>query len=168
MGIQKKLDGKSLRPLLEEGDAAGQFHDCLYYWREKTLYAIRCGAFKAHFFTRSGFNTSDPPLEHDPPLLYNIEWDAGEAVPLNTMKYHKELLLLQKEADKHVDEIYNDKPPSLYPQQDFSIMPCCPRGALGTPVKTYSASYSNLSLDASKIPDFWEKCVCTRPTYHQS
>ena len=166
----KKLDGKSLRPLLEGGDNAGPLHDCLYYWREKTLYAIRCGQYKAHFYTRSGFNTSDPPLPHNPPLLFNIEWDSAESIPLNTIKYHEELLVLEKEAERHTEEVYANKPMSLYPQQDISIMPCCPRNGSGSSLSSVGMrndiqynSKSN-SDNNNDIPDFWEKCVCTRPS----
>ena len=131
--------------------------DCIYYWREKYLYAIRCDAYKAHFITRSGFNTSDPPLYHNPPLLYNIEWDASESIPIDTNKIsNKEILLhLETMANIHIADINNSKPKSLYLAQNFSIMPCCPRANM------------DLVNDVNGVPRYWEKCVCNRPGYDE-
>ena len=36
------LDGLSLRSVLD-GTMEGDVHDCVYYWRERTLMAVRCG-----------------------------------------------------------------------------------------------------------------------------
>ena len=84
------LDGVSIKDLLLEGTAAGyedekeDVHECIYFWREHELYAIRCGQYKGHFITRSGFDTSDPGTAYDPPLLFNVEWDPAEHLPFNT------------------------------------------------------------------------------------
>merc|ERR1712000_578848 len=131
------LDGVSLRELLVSKEPVSDPHECIYLWREHTLYAIRCGPYKAHFITRSGFNFSDPGEVHDPPLLFNVEWDPAEAIPLNTSKpqYQAIAKSLTLAADEHVR---NTEPyPSQYLQQNMSVVPCCPRGAA---IKMYQRS----------------------------
>lgn len=139
------LDGASLRPLLTGANTADP-HECLYYWREHTLFAIRCGQYKAHFITRSGFNTSDPGVSHDPPLLFNIEWDIAESLPLDPDEYADTIDYLVSQANKHTSSI--EHVPSLYIPQDFRHMPCCPRGSTVTATTRV-----------------WEQCVCSRVTY---
>lgn len=51
--------------------------DTMFYYRGPRLMAVRHGAFKAHFITQSGYG-GEPPEDHDPPLLYNLEHDASE------------------------------------------------------------------------------------------
>ncbi len=45
-------------------------------------YAIRYGPWKAHFYTRPGFGFV-APVQHNPPLLFNVEQDPGEAVSVS-------------------------------------------------------------------------------------
>jgi arylsulfatase A-like enzyme len=69
------LDGYDLSPVLR-GGGQGPRDEMLYY-RQGRVFAARVGAFKAHFVTQSGYG-GDPPVEHDPPLLYNLEEDPSE------------------------------------------------------------------------------------------
>jgi len=150
------IDGVSLRPLLQ-GDDDSDPHDCLYYWREKDLYAIRCGPYKAHFQTRSGFNSSDPGTLHDPPLMFQVEWDPAESSPLDPSDYPQQVAALTAAAQAHVREVERERPPSLYVPQNFTLMPCCPRGGMDT----RPAELAALSGDWSNA--LWEDCVCQRP-----
>ena len=151
-------DGVSLRTLIE-GTANGDPHDCLYYWREKDLYAIRCGPLKAHFKTRSGFNSSDPGETHDPPLMYNVEWDAAEQFPLNPDDYRQELVQIKAAAAVHIMNIEKERPPSLYVPQNFTLMPCCPRAGYDTAASEQAA----ISKDWNNA--VWEDCICSRPSF---
>lgn len=128
-------------------------HECIYLWREKDLYAIRCGQYKAHFITRSGFDFSDKGTVQDPPLLYNVEWDPGEAIPLNTtfVKNKKILDELTLAATAHKATI--EHVPSEYIAQNMSRVPCCPRGHKEGAVKE-----AILEL----FPGPWKDCICTR------
>ena len=151
------FDGVSLRPLIE-GTTKEDLHQCLYYWREKDLYAIRCGPYKAHFRTRSGFNSSDPGESHDPPLMYNVEWDAAEQFPLNPDDYLRELSEMKFAAERHIMDVERERPPSLYVPQNFSLMPCCPRAGFDASISERAA----ISHDWSHA--IWDKCICSRPS----
>ena len=69
------LDGHDLGPALR-GDGPSPREEMLFY-RKTTVFAARVGPFKAHYFTQSGYG-GDPPLPHDPPLLYNVVEDPSE------------------------------------------------------------------------------------------
>ena len=177
-----KLDGSSLRRLIaaetSENEGREPLHECIYYWREKSLYAIRCGALKAHFVTRAGFNSSDGGTTHEPPLLFNVEWDPAESLPLNPLQYVTELAHLVSRAKIHSEEVYASKPPSLYVPQNFSVMPCCSHGndaansntlkeLADRATETFSrvshyGGWQNLQLDPL-WERVWSNCICQRP-----
>lgn len=53
MPHDRVMDGVNLESILMSADDATEDpHECIYLWRESTLYAIRCGSYKAHFITR--------------------------------------------------------------------------------------------------------------------
>jgi len=69
------LDGYDLAPVLR--GAAPSPRDTMSFYRGTALYAVRHGAFKAHFITRSEYG-GESPVAHDPPLLYNLAEDPSE------------------------------------------------------------------------------------------
>ena len=74
----RPLDGYDLTPILHTTGAGGKSpRQTMFYWRGSKLFAVRHGSFKAHFITKSEYG-ADQPVEHDPPLLYNLDEDAAE------------------------------------------------------------------------------------------
>jgi arylsulfatase A-like enzyme len=71
----RQMDGKDLSPTLFEKRPSERKE--VFYYRGDELYAVRFGAFKAHFITEGSYG---PPTreEHDPPILYNLEVDPSE------------------------------------------------------------------------------------------
>lgn len=58
-----------------QGPSARATH---FYYRERELFAVRRGPWKAHFRTQAGYGQPKPEA-HDPPLLFHLERDPGEA-----------------------------------------------------------------------------------------
>ena len=69
------LDGYALNAALRGTGRSPR--ETMIYYRGSTVFAVRHGAFKAHFFTRSEYGT-DPVVAHQPPLLYNLDHDPSE------------------------------------------------------------------------------------------
>lgn len=68
-------DGNDLgQPLRGQGPSPT---DTFFYYREGELYAVRHGAFKAHFFTKPAYEPGEKAA-HDPPLLFNLNHDPAE------------------------------------------------------------------------------------------
>jgi len=49
----------------------------MFFYIRQDLYAVRSGAWKAHFTTRTPY-TKQEPVTHDPPLLFHLEHDPAE------------------------------------------------------------------------------------------
>jgi arylsulfatase A-like enzyme len=70
------LDGYDLGGVLT-GKASKSPRNEIFFYRAAELWAVRMGPWKAHYRTKSGY-LDDPLLEHDPPLLFNLEIDPSE------------------------------------------------------------------------------------------
>ena len=83
----RKIDGIDLGQTLFEKKPSKRKE--VFYYRGDELYAVRLGAFKAHFITEGAYG---PPAreEHDPPLLYNLEVDPSEKY--NVAKSHPDII----------------------------------------------------------------------------
>ena len=90
-------DGYDLSPVLT-GTGEGPREEVFYY-RGTEIYAIRKGAFKAHFITQGEYGGSEKTA-HEPPLLFNLEVDPSEKV--NIAEEHPEVLYeIQKILEEH-------------------------------------------------------------------
>jgi hypothetical protein len=91
------LDGVNMAPLLL-GTGPGR-RDVMFYYRGTQLYAARKGPFKAHYITQPSYG-KDPPQQHDPPLLYQLEQDPGER--FDVAKQHPNVLAdIAREVQRH-------------------------------------------------------------------
>jgi len=117
------LDGISIASTLLNGSAIPR--EWYYYYRDHTLYAVRYNQYKAHFYTRSGFG-EDPPLAHNPPLLFDLNNDYGEQWPLNTTQpiYAQIVSTIEQQASAFSKSLIPG-PPELDYVTGPQIAPCC-------------------------------------------
>jgi arylsulfatase A-like enzyme len=69
------MDGVDLSPTLFEKAISPR--EEVFYYRGRKLFAVRVGDFKLHFITQRAY-VEDSLVEHDPPLLFNLEEDPSE------------------------------------------------------------------------------------------
>ena len=97
----RQMDGKDLGPTLFEKKPSERKE--VFYYRGDELYAVRLGAFKAHFITEGAYG---PPMreEHDPPILYNLEVDPSEKynVAENNPEIIEQIKALVKEHNSNL------------------------------------------------------------------
>lgn len=90
-------DGYNLFPVISGTGSSPR--DVVYYYRGTEVYAIRKGAFKAHFITQGEYGGPEKTA-HETPLLFNLEVDPSEKV--NIADDHPEILLeIQKILEEH-------------------------------------------------------------------
>ncbi len=95
------LDGYDLSAaLLGKGRSPRQ---SMFYWRGSRLYAARHGAFKAHFITRSEYG-GEAPVEHETPLLYNLDHDPSEKYDI-AAKHPDVIAEIRRIAEEHKNGI---------------------------------------------------------------
>jgi arylsulfatase A len=94
----RELDGYDVSPLfLGIGPSPRKV---MFFYRGETLYAVRSGAYKAHFITENAYGPDRKRKEHKPPLLYNLDRDPSERFDIG--KEHPDVLAeIQKIAEKH-------------------------------------------------------------------
>jgi len=100
------IDGVDMAPILFGAGPGAR--DSMLYYRGARLYAARKGPFKAHFVTRPGYG-SDPPVEHDPPLLFNLDHDPSER--FNVAERHPDVLAaIARLVAEHREKLVPGKP----------------------------------------------------------
>jgi arylsulfatase A-like enzyme len=101
----RPIDGVDLSPVLF-GTGAGLRTNQFYYYGDQ-LFAVRQGAFKAHFQTRSGYS-KDAPAQHNPPLLFRIPNDPSEQFSVTNQA--GVVAAITKTADEHRKSVEPGKP----------------------------------------------------------
>lgn len=69
------VDGVDLTGTLTRGEKSPR--NDMFFYRGSKLYAVRRGAFKAHFITETAYK-GEKAVNHDPPILNNVEVDPSE------------------------------------------------------------------------------------------
>lgn len=91
------MDGFDLSSALFESEASPR--NVMVYYIGTRVFAIRKGAYKAHFYTQSAYGVA-PEEKHDPPLLYNLEHDPSEKFDIAAG--NPEIIAdLKQELEKH-------------------------------------------------------------------
>ena len=97
----RAMDGVDLAPALL-GTGSGPRQTMFFYIGTKVC-AVRKGAFKAHYYTKSPYGTA-PEVKHDPPLLYNLDVDPSEKYDISA-KHPEILSSMQKEIERHLASV---------------------------------------------------------------
>jgi arylsulfatase A-like enzyme len=94
------IDGRSLLPILL-GNTEQEIRDTYFYYRGTTLYAVRKGPWKAHYITEWAYLADNQRIEHDPPLLFNLDNDPSEQY--DVAADHADILAdIAAEVDRHL------------------------------------------------------------------
>ncbi|WP_215224117.1 sulfatase family protein [Echinicola shivajiensis] len=95
----REMDGTDLMPIL--GGKQKEVREFVYYYFHDKLHAIRKGPWKAHFTTKPSYS-SEKPVNHEVPLLYNLEHDPSEKYNVNDQ--HPEIVReIQKAYEEHIN-----------------------------------------------------------------
>ena len=95
------VDGLDLSPALFGTGPSPR--DTMFYYRGTQIYAVRKGAFKAHFITKPAY-TKGKTVTHDPPVLYNLEHDPSEKY--NIAKDHPDVIAdIRAEVTRHTQAL---------------------------------------------------------------
>jgi arylsulfatase A-like enzyme len=104
------IDGVDMSPIL-----LGKGHsirDTMIYYRGDELFAVRKGAFKAHFQIAPGYAAPGVPMKfekHDPPLLFNVNRDPSEKI--NIAADHPEVVAeIKKILEQHRQSLVTGTP----------------------------------------------------------
>lgn len=92
------IDGQDLSTTLFKGEESPR--KTMFYYRGDELYAVRYGAYKAHFITQSAYK-QDKEV-HETPLLYNVDVDPSEKYEISEKhpEVIKEIQNIVKEHEK--------------------------------------------------------------------
>jgi arylsulfatase A len=98
----RTMDGYDLTPVLFAEEKSPR--NMMYYYRKTTVFALRKGAYKAHFITQRAYSGDRTIYEHNPPLLFNLEIDPTET--MNIAEKHPDVLAdIKKELEIHLASV---------------------------------------------------------------
>jgi arylsulfatase A-like enzyme len=97
----RTVDGVDLTPTLLREEPSPRDH--MFFYRGQELYAVRLGAFKAHFITQTAY-LGESAVKHDPPILHNLEVDPSER--FDVAAQHPDVLAaIQELVDEHLSSL---------------------------------------------------------------
>merc|ERR1712110_443163 len=159
----RHIDGKDLSGVLLRGEVSP--HKCLFHYKgvpstgfppaaddpRPGLWAVRCGAYKAHYATQCSImagsgdkrcsNTlasaedivdhpnvgiASAPIVHNPPLLYNVEHDLNEFYPIasSSDEYKAAMDIITKAKQEH-EATLTPVPNQVAKGGKMSFATCC-------------------------------------------
>jgi len=77
--------------------------EVVLYYRDTEVFAIRKGAFKAHFITQPEYGSSQRTI-HDPPLLYDLNTDPSEKHDI-AAKHPEIIAEIKKVLEDHISTL---------------------------------------------------------------
>ena len=72
----RPIDGYDLSPVLFGTGPSPR--KSMFYYHDERLFAVRLGAHKAHFLTKTSYSAQKEAVVHDPPLLFDLGADPSE------------------------------------------------------------------------------------------
>jgi len=99
---ERIVDGYDLTESLKGKEKSPR--EIVYYYRGTKLMALRKGPWKAHFATQESYTGNNKRIEHDPPVLYNLEVDPSEK--WDVAEQHPEVITeIKAAADAHQETV---------------------------------------------------------------
>ncbi len=112
------MDGISLKNTLLSHEPSKR--ETVFYYRQREVYAVRYGEYKAHFITQGAYNYpkgSDKKIILKNPLLYNLNIDPSEKY--NIADKNPEIIVaINKIIDNH--NLNLDAPQDLLKEREFA------------------------------------------------
>lgn len=101
----RTYDGEDIYLILT-GERKEVENDVVFYYFRDKIRAIRKGAYKAHFVTKPSYSKEEA-VEHDPPLLFNIEHDPSEQYDISEKhpEIIEEIIRIKKNHEDGVEEM---------------------------------------------------------------
>jgi arylsulfatase A len=94
----RPLDGHDISPALLGAGTSPR--EAVFFWRQRELYAVRQGAWKAHFISEGAYGQFGGKVVHETPELYNLDQDPSEQ--FNVAAAHPDVVArLRKVAADH-------------------------------------------------------------------
>ncbi len=95
------FDGFDISPVMF--GTGSDIRDVVFYYRGTQVFAIRKGAYKAHFITQPEYGSKIKTIQY-PPLLYNLNVDPSEK--FNIAEEHPEVIAeIKKILDEHMSTL---------------------------------------------------------------
>lgn len=104
----RTYDGVDLSPVLFDSGPSNR--DTMFYYQGTRVMAVRKGSYKAHFASHVSY-VGAKLIEHDPPLLYNLDLDPSER--LNIAKNNPEIIKQLRQVAKEHTESFTPPPSQL-------------------------------------------------------
>ena len=159
------IDGRDMTDILLHPGKSKTHHECVFIYKghpegpdKPGLWAIRCGAYKLHYFTSNWENPTDA-VKHDPPLLFQIENDPSERYPVDPLSgvYQAQRAIIEAAKSAH-EKTVEDVPNQMALGSDPTYALCCdPNSSKKHP------QFMNCTCN----PHNWNAFVCAPldPTY---